>query len=115
MFSGVFRRMADAIRETNKPTTVLGVLRPIDTDRIARELQLDRIAAERGGENLPSSTSISLDAVEQQIVPLMESEWSWQGGEFINNLRSYPCTLRWTSSLGLNRPRCAPCSRRARC
>jgi hypothetical protein len=60
MFSSVFRRMADAIRGTNKPTTVLGVLRPIDTDRIARELQLDRIAAERGGENLPSSTVFRL-------------------------------------------------------
>jgi len=59
---GVFRKAADAIRGTNKPTTVPGFLRPIDTDRIAREVQLDRIAAERGGENLPSSTSNSLDA-----------------------------------------------------
>src|SRR6185312_4812176 len=89
MFSSVFRKAADAIRGADKPTTVPGFLRPIDTDRIARELQLDKIAAERGRENLPSSTSNSLDGVEQQIVQLIESEWSWQGGEFINNLRSY--------------------------
>ena len=89
MFSGVFRKAADAIRGTDKPTTVPGFLRPIDTDRIARELQLDKIAAERGSENLPPSTSNSLDGVEQQIVQLIESEWSWQGVEFVNNLRSY--------------------------
>jgi hypothetical protein len=89
MFSGVFRKAADAIRGTDKPTTVPGFLRPIDTDRIVRELQLDKIATERGSENLPPSTSNSLDGVEHQIVQLIESEWSWQGGEFVNNLRSY--------------------------
>ena len=32
---------------------------------------------------------MSLDAVEQQVVQLVESEWNWQGDEFINNLRGY--------------------------
>jgi len=35
MFKRAFWRMADAIRGSNKPTTVPGFLRPIDTDRIA--------------------------------------------------------------------------------
>ena len=89
MFSGVLRKAADAIRGTNKPTTVPGFLRPIDTGVIARQLDLDRLAIERGSGNRPSSERSSLDSVEQQIVQKIESEWSWQGGEFINNLRAY--------------------------
>ena len=45
MVSSVLRKAADAIRGTNKPTTVPGFLHPIDTGRVADELDLDRIAA----------------------------------------------------------------------
>lgn len=67
MLGTVLRKAADAIRGTNKPSTVPGFLRPIDTQWIAREIDLDEVAAERGGANLPPSDSRTLDAIEQQI------------------------------------------------
>jgi hypothetical protein len=48
---------------------------------------LTKSLPKRGSENLPPSTSNSLDGIEQQIVQLIESEWSWQG--VVNDLRSY--------------------------
>lgn len=66
-----------------------GFLRPIDVDRIARTLELAVIGESNGRLNLPSSTSTVFDAVEQKIVQEIQSEWSWQGSEFVNQLRAY--------------------------
>ena len=89
MATGMLRGALDAIRGSEKPTTVPGFLRPIDTAGIARELNLDVMAAERGRSNTPATGSTTLDAVEQQLLQKIESEWAWQGGELINNLRAY--------------------------
>ena len=88
MLGSVARTLADKIRGTNMPGTVPGFLRPIDTAAIAKQFDLDAIASRRGSEDQPSTDSSSLDAVEQQIVQKLESEWNWQGGELINNLRA---------------------------
>src|SRR5207237_204208 len=52
-------------------------------------LNLDVVAAERGKSEIPPSSATAPDAVEQQIIQRIESEWTWQGGELINNLRAY--------------------------
>jgi hypothetical protein len=89
MISSVLRDALDNIRGNEKPTTVPGFLRPIDTAAIARQLNLETTASQRGKSNIPPSDSTGLDAVEQRIIQRIESEWTWQGGELINNLRAY--------------------------
>lgn len=89
MIGKVLREAAESIRGTEKPTTVPGFLRPIDTDAVAREIGLEVQAAERGKSETPPSSATGIDAIEQQIVHRIESEWSWQGGEFIQQLKAY--------------------------
>jgi hypothetical protein len=89
MIVKVVREAVDAIRGSEMPTTVPGFLRPIDTAAIARQLNLEARAAERGQSNIPPSDAVTLDAIEQQLIQRIESEWTWQGGELINNLRAY--------------------------
>jgi hypothetical protein len=89
MITKVLRDAVDAIRGSERPMTVPGFLRPIDTAAIARQLNLEAIAADRGRSDIPPSSTSELDAVEQQIIQQIESEWTWQGGELVNNLRAY--------------------------
>jgi hypothetical protein len=72
---------------------VQGFLRPIDTAEIARRLKLDEAAAHRGSRELPATDAQSLDSIEQQITQALESEWSWNGADLINNLRAYAARL----------------------
>jgi hypothetical protein len=93
MVVGAFGKLAEAIRGDNSPAKAQGYLKPIDTGAMARQLNLDATAAERGARDQPASNSQSLDVVEQQITHAIESEWSWHGGELINNLRAYAARL----------------------
>jgi hypothetical protein len=77
------------IRGSDKPITLPGFLRPIDTAAIARQLNLEATAKKRGRSDIPPSAASTPDAIEQQIIQKIESEWTWQGGELINNLRAY--------------------------
>jgi hypothetical protein len=79
----------NVIRDNERPTAVLGFLRPLDTQRIAQQLKLESRGTERGSQNLPGVNERMLDAVEQEIIQRIESEWTWQRGELINNLRAY--------------------------
>ncbi len=72
---------------------VLGFLRPIDTDRIARDLRILDSAVEQGKNNRPPTDTEAYDLVEQTIIQKLESEWTWQGGELLNQLRSYAARL----------------------
>lgn len=89
MIAGVVREAIGAIRGGERLTTVPGFLRPIDTAALARQLDIEATAAERGQSNIPPSDAAAPDAFEQQILQRIESEWTWQGGELINNLRAY--------------------------
>lgn len=89
MITRVFSKAADALRGHDKSATVPGFLRPIDTGGISRQLDLEKRGAERGRQNLPASNASNPDTVEQEIVQKVESEWAWQGGEMVNNLRAY--------------------------
>jgi hypothetical protein len=42
---------------------------------------------------LPESHDAILDSAEQLIIQRIKSEWAWQGGELINNLRAYATRL----------------------
>ena len=66
-----------------------GFLRPIDTNRIAREVDLEKKCNENGARNLPPPTATTLDSVEQDIVQRLEAEWAWQGDELLTQLRAY--------------------------
>jgi len=93
MIAKVFRKAKDAIRGDDGRGLVQGYLKPIDTDEIARKLDLDAVAAERGSRERPASDSQFLDGVEQRIVQTLEGEWSWHGADLINNLRAYGSRL----------------------
>jgi hypothetical protein len=66
-----------------------GFLRPIDTERIARELDLDESAAHRGRSNSPQTATTQFDEVEQAVVQKIQSEWTWQGGALVGELAAY--------------------------
>jgi hypothetical protein len=68
MIAKVVRDAFDAIRGNERPTTVPGFLRPIDTAAIAREFNLEAEAAERGQSNAPPSSASALDLIEQRII-----------------------------------------------
>ncbi len=74
-------------------SVVPGFLRPIDTDQIARKLELTERGEKNGRQNLPRSETKSFDEVEQSVVQTLESEWGWQGGHLLNHLRSYAIRL----------------------
>lgn len=88
-----FRKLRDAVRGDDGRGKAQGYLKPIDTDDIARELRLGEVGTERGRQNLPPSNATTLDSVEQQITQALEGEWSWHGGDLINNLRAYASRL----------------------
>jgi hypothetical protein len=89
MIVRAIRDALEAIRGSEKPATVPGFLRPIDTAAIARQFNLEATGKKRGRSDIPPSEASTPDAIEQQIIQKIESEWTWQGGELINNLRAY--------------------------
>jgi hypothetical protein len=91
--AGAFRKFTEAIRGDDGRGLVQGHLRPIDTDEIARRLNIEAEAAARGAREQPSSDFQSLDAVEQKIIQTVESEWTYHGSDLINNLRAYSSRL----------------------
>lgn len=91
--SQTVNRLFEAVRDNVRSSAAPGFLRPIDTAQIARELNLEALAIERGRQNLPEASAQTLDMVEQQVVQRLESEWAWQGEEVLNNLRAYASRL----------------------
>jgi hypothetical protein len=89
MLSSALKSFSKSVKDNERSGVVLGFLRPIDTDRISRELRLKENAVARGKNNLPNTDDVHLDAIEQAIVQRIESEWVYQGGELTNNLRAY--------------------------
>jgi hypothetical protein len=87
--AAAFKKAGQAIFGDKQSGTAAGFLQPIDTERIARTLRLEDVAAENGQKNLPPSDSQMLDAVEQNIAQPIEAEWTLHGGELINHLRAY--------------------------
>jgi hypothetical protein len=94
MFFRFLRKLAEMLRGDSRRSVVQGFLRPIDTDSIARRLQLNDAAKRQAKNELPTTQTQSLDWVEQRIVQEVESEWAWQGDQFINQLRAYAVRLR---------------------
>jgi hypothetical protein len=83
------KQVVTAVRGKERPSVVPGFLRPIDTGAVARQLNLKEVGSERGMKQLPATGDPVFDAVEQTIIQRVVSEWTWQGGELINNLRAY--------------------------
>jgi hypothetical protein len=93
MVVGAFKKVADVLRGEAGLGRAQGYLNPIDTERFARDLELDRHARERGKDELPGSTATNLDAHEQQIIQRLESEWSWHGAALANDMKAYASRL----------------------
>ncbi|UFZ03138.1 hypothetical protein LQG66_28440 [Bradyrhizobium ontarionense] len=93
MVVGAFRKLRDAVRGDDGRAKAQGYLKPIDVEETAREMDLMRLATERGRQEQPSSDSVPLDAIEQQITQTLEGEWAWHGAELINGLRAYAARL----------------------
>jgi hypothetical protein len=89
----IIRRAVDALRSTESSGIAAGFLRPIDTQKIARDLDLETVGADNGRKEQPPTDSMLPDATEQKIIQRVESEWSMHGGELLNHLRSYATRL----------------------
>lgn len=98
VFYGGKEVILDKIRNiANVGVVAPGFLRPIDTNRIAREVELEKRCSENGSRNLPPTTAKGLDAVEQDIVQRLQAEWAWQGEELLTQLRAYAHRLNQCS------------------
>src|SRR6266568_271759 len=93
MIARAVRKLAKLVRGDRPAPVVPGFLRPIDTDALARELNLLAMAADRGASDLPRTDESALDGVEQKIIQRVESVWAWQGDELIKQLRAYASRL----------------------
>jgi hypothetical protein len=91
--SHILESVTDYFRNERPEGVQPGFLRPIDTEAIARQLDLDDRARERGASNLPAGEDDVLDTVEQTVTQKIESEWSWQGDALISELRAYASRL----------------------
>jgi hypothetical protein len=89
MIGGAFRRFSSAIQGDDGRGRLHGFMKPIDTVAIAERLNLDQVGASRGAQGLPAASAAQLDGIEQQITQAIESEWTWNGNDLINNLRAY--------------------------
>ena len=93
MVAGTVRDAVDAVRGKSGLSVVPGFLRPIDTEAIARREKVDQKAIENGQAGLPDSSAKHPDATEQAVTQYIQSEWTWQGGELLNQLRAYGSRL----------------------
>ena len=93
MVAQAFRKLASGVRGQPSLSVVPGFLRPIDTEAIARSERLDDKGAEHGRAELPDSKAQQPDAAEQAVIQRVLSEWTWQGGAFLNELRAYASRL----------------------
>jgi hypothetical protein len=66
-----------------------GLLRPIDTAALIRDLRLRERAKERGEQGLPAPDDKSLDVVEAGAVQRITGEWAWQVDQLLGMLRAY--------------------------
>jgi hypothetical protein len=89
MIGGAFKRFSNAIQGDDGRGRLHGFMKPIDTVAIAERLNLDQVGASRGAQGLPAASAAQLDGIEQQITQAIESEWTWNGNDLINNLRAY--------------------------
>lgn len=83
------KNIKNTLEGSNQPGNLAGFLRPIDTDRLAKNLNIDEVAATEGQKEHPLSDATSPDWMEQKIISSIQEEWTWQAGELINNLRAY--------------------------
>lgn len=93
MSAGAFKAVVSAVRGDGAPSMTAGFLHPIDTNRVAANLDIDKLATENGRRDFPPTESDRLDSVEQSILQKIESEWTLHGGELINHLRAYASRL----------------------
>lgn len=70
-----------------RPTT--DVFPALDRDQIAKDLELERLGAERGARNEPASNSATLDDVETRVVERIEFEKKRAHGVAEDELHTY--------------------------
>src|SRR5947209_8693062 len=70
-----------------------GLLEPLDTDRISRNMKLQERGTERGKRELPNSEQVTFDEVEQAVVQEINDAWTIQKGQVIGTLRALRQTV----------------------
>ena len=93
MVARTVKDVVDAVRGRSGGSVVPGLLRPIDTEAIARSEKVDEKAIENGQAELPDSSAQYPDAPEQAVTQRILAEWTWQGGALLNELRAYGSRL----------------------
>ena len=71
------------------PQPIPGLMEPIDADHLADELRLVIRGQENGTQEQPSTASTTLDAVEQEVVSRIVTEWTLQREHLITMLKAY--------------------------
>jgi hypothetical protein len=93
----LFKDSASATRTATIPSTL--TFQEIDVDAVKRSRNLSQLAAQRGRQNLPSSSSDELDDVEQGIVTVIEREKNNAYNRYLDNQKAYNDRLK---ALGLS-------------
>jgi hypothetical protein len=90
---GLLEAAGNFIGSSSATGPMPGLLEPIDTDRIARKLELEVRGAERGRRRLPSSQQTVFDEVEQTIVQEINNASVIQHGQVIGTLKALRRTV----------------------
>ena len=76
-------------REPHDFRPSLEVFPTLNVDKLAADLRLAKLGAERGARNEPATTSTALDDVENRIVERIEAENNAAHGVLLDELRTY--------------------------
>ena len=76
-------------REPHDYRASLEVFPALNIDKLAADMRLAKIGAERGAKEEPASSTVALDDVETRIVERVESEKNAAHGSLLDELRTY--------------------------
>lgn len=85
----VFEKVKKWAKGDGVPPPVAGLMDPIDAERLADELRLSVRGQENGAQELPPTSGIVLDSVEEEVVGHTTAEWTLQSKHLITMLRAY--------------------------
>lgn len=91
---GVLDRLKDILSGSGHAHGAGRILQPIDTGKIARELDLVRKGRDNGQHEMPKSDGATFDDVELSAIQFIESEWRSESGNVVDELRTYAARLQ---------------------
>ena len=87
--SALTRLMNGLKREQHDYRVSLDVFPALNVDKLAADLRLAQLGAERGAREEPASDTAALDDVENAVVERVEAEKNAAHGTFVDEIRTY--------------------------